>query len=65
MTGIFFRNSENLPQAIQMQFSKKQKICPWIFPKILKSTTNFENFQEQHDPQCLFIFEIRDCKKRC
>ena len=45
----FLRNRKNLPQPIQMQLSKEQRICCQVFPAYVKSTSNSE---------------IRDCESR-
>ena len=37
-------NKKNLLQPIQLQLSKKQKICSQFFHGYLKCTSNFEHF---------------------
>ena len=58
-----FCNSENLEQAIQMQFSKKQKTLSEFLDLFLKSTSNFEHFETKYDPHSLCISEITDCER--
>ena len=47
-----------------MQLSKKQakKNCQF-FSAFLKSTSNFEHFEQKDDPQILCISETADCKR--
>ena len=45
----FLLNTENLTQPIQMQVSKKQKIFSEFIAAFLKSSLNFEHFQEKDD----------------
>ena len=40
-------NRDNLTQAIQMQWSRKQKAFSAFFPSFLKSNLNFEHFQKK------------------
>ena len=35
-----------------------------FFSQRLKSSLNFEHFQEKDEPHCLCISEITDCEKR-
>ena len=60
----FFRNSENLPQLIQMQLSKNQKPFSQFFATFLKFTSNFEDIEKCDDPYSLCIPEIKDCERR-
>ena len=55
--------SECLTEPIQMQLSQNQKIFLEFFPALLKSAKNLEYFENEDDPQRLFVFEILDCKK--
>ena len=53
-------NSENLSQPIKMQLSQKQKYFFLnFFAPFLKSTSNFEHFQEKDHPHTSCISEIR------
>ena len=58
-----YLNRNNLPEAIQLQLSKKQKIFTYIFAAYLISTSNVQHFAQKHDPHKFCIFEIRDCKR--
>ena len=40
-------NSDNLPEGIQMQLSKKLKLFPKSFGTLLKSTPNFKKFEKK------------------
>ena len=40
-----FRDSENLPQPIQMQLSKKRETSSEFFASLVKSTSNFKHFK--------------------
>ena len=51
-----------LERPIQLQLSKKQKKLSEFFAVYLKSTSNFEHFEEKDEPDNLRVFEIRDCK---
>ena len=42
----------------------KQKNISEFFALFLKSTSNFEHFENKHDPNSLFISEITECKMR-
>ena len=41
------QSNNNLPQPIQTQLSKKQQKQCQFFAKVLKSTSNFENFEKK------------------
>ena len=49
-------------QPIQMQLSLKLKICSQFFSAFLKSTSNFEHFEENGEPYSWCIYEIIECK---
>ena len=51
-------NSDNLTQSIQTLLSQKEKTFSQIFSLLLKSTLNFEHFQQEHDPHSRCISEI-------
>ena len=51
-----------LRRPIQLQLSKKQKKLSEFFAVYLKSTLNFEHFEEKDEPDSLRVFEIRGCK---
>ena len=51
-------------QPIQNQLSQKQKVFSQFFFAFLKSTLNFEHFQEKYDPHSWFISDITDSQKR-
>ena len=55
------RYSENLPQPIQIQLSKKQKIFSQFIAAFLKSTSSFEHFEKRHDPHSVCISAIKNC----
>ena len=42
-------NRDNLTQPIQMQLSRKQKTFSEFFAAFLKSSLNFEHFQQKDD----------------
>ena len=56
-------NRDNLTQPIQMQLSRKQKTFSEFFSAFLKSSLNFEHFQEKDDSHSQGISEIRDSEK--
>ena len=56
-------NRDNLTQPIQMQLSRKQKTFSEFFAAFLKSSLNFEHFQQKDDSPSLGISEIRDFEK--
>ena len=60
----YLLDRDNLTEPIQMQLSKKQakKNCQF-FSAFLKSTSNFEHFEQKDDPQILCISETADCKR--
>ena len=43
-----------------MQLSQKEKTFSLIFVAFLKSSWNFERFEQKHDPYRLCISEITD-----
>ena len=55
--------SENLPQPIHIQFSKKQITFSKLFPSFLKSTSNLNYFVKKDDPHRPCIPRITDCKR--
>ena len=57
-------NIDNLPQPIQMQFSKKRIIFSQFFRPFLKSISIFEHFEKKDDPRSLCISENTDCERR-
>ena len=56
-------NRKNLPDTIQLQFSKKRKNFSQFCSPYLKSVSNIEDFGKKDGPRRLCIFEIRDCKR--
>ena len=54
-------NSENIPQPIQLQLSKK-KFFFQFFAGCLKSTSIFEHSEKNVGPFRLCIIEKRDCE---
>ena len=56
-------NRDNLTQSIQMQLSRKQKTFSEFFSAFLKSSLNFEHFQQKEDPHGWCICEITDSEK--
>ena len=56
------RKRKNLPQPIELQLSKKQRMFSQFPAAYLKSTSKFEYFEKQENPHKLCIFEIRDFK---
>ena len=57
-------NRDNLTQIIQIQLSQKQKKISEFLSALLKSSVNFEFFQEKYDPHSWCICELKDSKKR-
>ena len=51
-------NRENLLQPIQIQLSKKRQIFSDFFTAFLKSTFDFDHFENKDDPHSLCISEI-------
>ena len=51
-------NRDSLTQSIQTLLSQKEKTFSLIFFSFLKSTLNFEHFQEKDDPHSQCISEI-------
>ena len=51
-------NRENLPQAIQTQWSKKLKIFYKHFTAFLKPTFNIKQFEKKYVSNGLYLFEI-------
>ena len=51
----YLLNKDNLTKSIQTLLSQKEKTFSEIFSSFLKSTLNFEHFQEKDDPhsQCI------------
>ena len=43
-------NKENLPQPVQMESCKTQKVFSESFTAFLKSTSNFEHFLKKYEP---------------
>ena len=54
---------DNLMQRIQILLSQKQKTFSDFFPAFLKSTLNFEYFQEKDDPHSRCISQITVSEK--
>ena len=46
------RNSENLPQPIQMHLSKKKNLFYEFFARLLKFKSNFEHFEKKDGLHC-------------
>ena len=46
MSRIHFCNRGNLPQPIQIQLSKKQKMYSHFFATFLKFTLNFKQYEK-------------------
>ena len=57
-------NSDNLRQPVQIHVSKNQKKFSTLFAPLLKSTSNFENFEMKYHPHNLSISKITDCQSR-
>ena len=55
-------NGENLSQQVPMQTSLKLKTCSRFFIAFLKSTLNFEYFENKDHSQSLSITEIINCE---
>ena len=58
-------NRENLLQPIQIQLSKKRQIFSDFFTAFLKSTFDFEHFENKDDPHSLCISGIIDWERCC
>ena len=54
---------EYLTQPIQILLSQKQKTFSEFFSAFLKSTLNFEHFQQKDDPHSRCISQITDSEK--
>ena len=54
---------DNLTQPIQILLSQKQKTFSQFFSAFLKSTLNFEHFQQKDDPHSRCISQITVSKK--
>ena len=59
-----FFNRENLTQPIQMELSQKQKPFPQFFSRILKSSWNFQHFQQIDDAHSWCISQNTDSVKQ-
>ena len=57
-------NRDNLTQPIQIQLSQKENLFSWFFSAFLKSSLNFEHFQQKDDPHSRCFSKITDSKKR-
>ena len=55
---------DNLMEPIQIILSQKQKTFSRFFSAFLKSTLNFEHFQEKYDPHSRCISKITVSEKR-
>ena len=55
---------ENLPQPIQMIFSKKLKIFSQFLTVFLKSTFSFKHFENKDECHSLCFSEIADSEIR-
>ena len=58
-------NRENLLQPIQIQLSKKRQIFSDFFTAFLKSTFDFEHFENKDNPHSLCISGIIDWERCC
>ena len=58
-------NRENLLQPIQIQLSKKRQIFSDFFTAFLKSTFDFEHFENKDDPHSLCTSGIIDWERCC
>ena len=54
---------DNLMQPIQIQLSQKKNTCSKLFSPFLKSTLNFEDFQQKDDPHNRCISQITVSEK--
>ena len=54
---------DNLTQSIPILLSLKQKIFSEFFSAFLKSTLNFEHFQQKDDPHSRCISQITASEK--
>ena len=57
-------NRKNLTQPLSIQLSTKQNTSSQVFPTFLKSTSNFEHFDENNYPHSICFFEIRGYERR-
>ena len=64
MERMFSVIGENLPQPIQMIFSKKLKIFSQFLTVFLKSTFCFKHFGNKNDSHSLCLSEITDYEIR-
>ena len=60
----FLRNSEILPEPIQMQLSKKQTTFSEVFAPFLKCISKCQYFEKKIDHHTLYIFHITECETR-
>ena len=56
-------NSYNLQQTIQLMLSKKEKNFSQFLTPFLKSTLNFEYFENNDDPHTSYIFDVMDFER--
>ena len=57
-------NTENVPQPIQMQLSKRLQIFFQFFTAFLKSTFNFQHCEEKDEPDSVCISEVIEWERR-
>ena len=48
-----------------MQLPEKQKTFSEFIAVFLKSTSNFEHFEEEYDLYSPCLFKIMDCERSC
>ena len=57
------RNRKKLPQPIQLQLSKEQKIFSQFFAAFQKSASNVKHFEKKDNPHRLCVSQITDCER--
>ena len=57
-------NTDDLTRPIQMRVSQRQRAFSRFFPAFLKSSLNFEHFENKDEPHSWCISQITDSKKR-
>ena len=56
---------EKCGHAMQMEWSKKRKICDQFFAAFLESTSIFQHFEKNDGAYHSTLSDIIDCEKSC
>ena len=62
--SIVLVKGRNYRNQLKLYLSKKLKTFSQFLVEFLKSTLNFEHFDEKQEPRSSCILEITDCQKR-